>query len=101
MRRPSCAFRAVASSAGDAGIRRPGTPRLGRGDSGRGSTLPAREIAGHVLLVRLERAAADLEQLRVTQQALDRELGAIAVAAEHLHGIVGDLLAEARLSVGS
>src|SRR5262249_12354087 len=52
----------------------------------------AREIAGEVLLVRLERATADLEQLRVPQQALDRELGAVAPAAEDLHGVVGDLL---------
>src|SRR5262245_44112986 len=40
----------------------------------------------------LERAAADLVELGVAQEALDLVLLRVAVAAEHLHGIVGDTL---------
>lgn len=43
-----------------------------------------------------QRAAADLEQLRVTPQALDRVLAAVAGAAHHLHRPVGDGLAHRR-----
>src|SRR4029453_2907827 len=52
----------------------------------------AHEIAGQVLLVGLERPAPDLEQLRVAQQALDGELGAVPPAAQPLPRVVGDLL---------
>ena len=54
-----------------------------------------RQILGDVLLVRFQRAAADLEQLGVAPQALDDVLAHVAVAAEHLDGAVGDLLADA------
>jgi len=46
--------------------------------------------------VRLERAAADLDQLGVAPALLDAILGAVAVAAEHLHRGVGDLLGGGR-----
>src|SRR5262249_6338615 len=51
---------------------------------------------GDVLLVRLERAATDLEQLRVAEEALHLVLAAISPAAEHLHRVVGDLLPDRR-----
>src|SRR5260221_13981185 len=40
--------------------------------------------------------SADLDQLGVAQELLDAELGAVAVAAEHLHRGVGDLLGGSR-----
>src|SRR5512139_1510009 len=54
-----------------------------------------RQVLGHVLVVGLEGAAADLEQLGVAPQALDDVFAHVAVAAEDLDGAVGDLLADA------
>src|SRR5262249_28755428 len=62
-----------------------------RGSSGaaapQGERLDLGEIARDVLLVRLERAAADLEKLGVAQETLDLELVAVAPPAEDLHGV--------------
>src|SRR4029453_17100295 len=55
-----------------------------------------RQVARDVLLVRLDRAAADLEQLRVAPQPLHPVLPDVAVAAEHLDRAVGDLLGHRR-----
>src|SRR5262249_5091029 len=52
----------------------------------------ARQVARDVLLVRLDGAAADLEQLRVAPQALDAILADVAVPAEDLDRAVGHLL---------
>ena len=54
--------------------------------------LGARQVARDVLLVRFERAAADLHQLGVAPELLDAILGAVAVAAEHLDRGIGDFL---------
>jgi ABC-type hemin transport system ATPase subunit len=62
----------------------------------RAALADAGEVARHVLLVRLERAAADLEQLRVAPQPLDVVLAHVAVAAEHLDRPVGDVLGHGR-----
>src|SRR5690606_22346853 len=51
-----------------------------------------REIARHVLVVRIDGAAADLEELGVTIEPLDLVLSRVAVAAEDLDGAVGDVL---------
>src|SRR5438045_8921915 len=51
-----------------------------------------RQIAGDVLLVRLDRAAADLQQLGVAPPPLHLILADGAVAAEHLDRAVGDVL---------
>src|SRR4029450_2641772 len=56
----------------------------------------ARQVAGDVPLVRLDGAAADLEQLGVAPQTLHAILADVAVAAEHLDGAVGDLLRHRR-----
>src|SRR4051794_15026667 len=52
----------------------------------------AREVARDVLLVRFERAAADLDELGVAEELFDAEFGAVAVAAEDLDRGVGDFL---------
>src|SRR5262245_5264319 len=54
--------------------------------------IHARQVARDVLLVRLDRAAADFHQLRVAPQALDPVLSDVAIAAKHLDRAVGDLL---------
>jgi hypothetical protein len=54
------------------------------------------EILRDVLLVRLDGAAADLEELRVAPEALDRVLAAVARAAHHLHRVVRAHLADGR-----
>src|SRR5690606_9406772 len=53
----------------------------------------AGQVLGDVLLVGLQRAAADLQQLGVAPQALDHVLSHVAVAAQDLNRRVGDLLA--------
>src|SRR5688572_32958270 len=57
--------------------------------------IPAK-VLRQVLVVRLERAAADLEQLGVAPEPLDHVLAHVAVAAEHLDRGVGDALADLR-----
>jgi len=54
------------------------------------------QVARDVLLVRLEGAAADLDQLGVAPELLDAVLRAVAVAAEDLDRRVGDLLGRGR-----
>src|SRR5215831_3685785 len=61
-----------------------------------GQRADPREIPRDVLLVGLDGAAADLEQLGVAPQSLDLVLADVAVAAEHLDRAVGDLLAHRR-----
>src|SRR3954468_9582187 len=59
------------------------------------AALP-RQVASNVLLVALESAAADFVQLGVAQEALHLVLARVAVAAENLHGDVGDALGHRR-----
>ena len=54
------------------------------------------EVADHVLVVRLEGPAADLEELRVAPELLDLVLGDVAVAAVDLDGGVGDVFGDGR-----
>ena len=68
---------------------------------GRRLSLDARgqalgEVADHVLVVALERAAADLEELRVAPELLDLVLRDVAVAAVDLDRGVGDVLGDGR-----
>ena len=54
------------------------------------------EVANHVLVVRLEGPAADLEELGVAPELLDLVLGDVAVAAVDLDGGVGDVFGDGR-----
>src|SRR5699024_8234174 len=58
--------------------------------------LGPHEIARHIFMMRLERPAADLEELRVAIEALHMVFARIAIAAEHLDGAIGDVLAHRR-----
>ena len=53
----------------------------------------APQIAGDVLLVRLNRTSANLQQFRVAPQPLDMVLADVAVPTQHLDGTVRDVLA--------
>ena len=59
------------------------------------------EVADHVLVVALERAAADLEELRVAPELLDLVLRDVAVAAVDLDRGVGDVLGDGRRLPGA
>src|SRR5687768_2659180 len=64
------------------------------GSAGDGSGREgAQQLLGQVLLVRLEGASPDLEQLRVPEETLHLVLRAVPPSAEDLHRVVGDLLA--------
>ena len=54
------------------------------------------DISGHVLVVRLVGAAANLQQLGVPPEALHLVLTHIAVASQHLDGAVRDALGHGR-----
>src|SRR5919106_1080298 len=51
----------------------------------------AQQLLGDDEPLDLAGALVDLHDLGVTHEALDRELARVAVAAEHLHGVGGDL----------
>ena len=75
-----------AAAAAELGARGRATARAARPGS-------RRQIPRQVLVVGLERAAADLEQLGVAPEPLDHVLAHVAVAAQHLDRRVGGALA--------
>src|SRR5437773_5160934 len=54
------------------------------------------QIPSDILLMRLERAAADLDQLGVAPELFDSVFAAVAVAAEHLDRSIGNFLGGGR-----
>jgi len=64
-----------------------------RGKHGRSAARPsAGQIAGDMFLMAFQCADANLVELGVAQKTLDFVLRSVAVTAENLHRVVGDLL---------